>query len=110
MTKELELQINLLKAELQKLGFKNIDDAMKYIENVDIQKLKEELVLMESVMKDLPPVTSIITEMKMIEKELQELGVTNIEEFVQQTKDVDITNIIYEIKNLQDQIKELKIV
>ena len=65
---------------------------------------------MESVMKDLPPVTSIITEMKMIEKELQELGVTNIEEFVQQTKDVDITNIIYEIKNLQDQIKELKIV
>jgi len=110
VTKELELQINLLKAELQKLGFKNIDDAMKYIENVDIQKLKEELVLMESVMKDLPPVTSIITEMKMIEKELQELGVTNIEEFVQQTKDVDITNIIYEIKNLQDQIKELKIV
>jgi len=110
MTKEIELQINLLKNELQKLGFKSIEDAMKYVESVDIQKLKDELTVMENIMKDLPSITTVMTEIKMIEKELQELGVTDIEEFMQQTKDVDVASVVYEIKNLQEQIKELKIV
>jgi len=52
----------------------------------------------------------VMTEIKMIEKELQELGVTDIEEFMQQTKDVDVASVVYEIKNLQEQIKELKII
>ena len=62
MTSELETQINILKAELQKFGFTNLEDAVKYLESIDIQKLKEELMMLESIMKDLPSITNIMTD------------------------------------------------
>lgn len=105
----IELEISNLVRELQKLGFASIEDAQNWVSTIDpatfVNKLQEiESLLALLKMENLPSLTELEMELKVLEKEKKELGIEDIE-----IENISIPELIAEIKTLQKELEDLKI-